>query len=132
MELPIWTPDELGEALHVRPSTLTKWRRSGEGPRAIRVARRIFYLTHDVIDWLEMLPKAEGSPGKGSNFGPNRRNSSAQVGVHGPLAESVALDTGQCEHRCTQCGVVHVSEADALPIGWVAAPVRCVACSYTS
>lgn len=79
MQLPIWTPEQLGQAILIRPSTLTKWRRLGKGPRAIRIAKHVFYLTRDIEDWLELLPKAEGSPGNAARFGVNHVDSLSDV-----------------------------------------------------
>lgn len=109
MELPIWTPAQLGDQIHVRPSTLARWRSQGTGPRAIRLARHVFYLTQDVVDWLEMLPKAEGSPGNSVRFGANRRypGSVARPGIPptlpGPSTCTHPYDSRTTAGTCRMC-----------------------------
>lgn len=46
-------PKPLAERLAVTEGCLAKWRLSGEGPRFIRVGRRIAYDPRDVQEWLD-------------------------------------------------------------------------------
>jgi len=61
-----YTEDELAAMLHVRPSTLLRWRRTGEGPRFVRVGRRgakVLYPKHLVTVWLtDKAMKIEPEP----------------------------------------------------------------------
>lgn len=43
----------LAERLNVTEGCLAKWRLSGDGPRFIRVQRRIAYDPRDVAEWLD-------------------------------------------------------------------------------
>lgn len=46
-------PKSLAEQLSVTDGCLAKWRVTGEGPRFIRVGRRIAYDPRDVQEWLD-------------------------------------------------------------------------------
>ncbi len=43
----------LSERIGVTEGCLAKWRLTGQGPRYIRVQRRIMYHPHDVSAWLD-------------------------------------------------------------------------------
>jgi excisionase family DNA binding protein len=45
------SPAELSERLGVPAETLKRWRRTGAGPRFLRVGRHIRYRTADVEAW---------------------------------------------------------------------------------
>lgn len=40
-------------------ATLRYWRHCGEGPKSVRLGKRVFYKEQDVIDWIEAQFKAE-------------------------------------------------------------------------
>ena len=46
------TAKDLSRHLNVAENTLAKWRIRGEGPKFIRVQRRISYHPDDVLAWL--------------------------------------------------------------------------------
>jgi predicted DNA-binding transcriptional regulator AlpA len=46
------TPKQLAELLAVNENTLAKWRLIGDGPKFIRVQRRIRYAANDVDHWM--------------------------------------------------------------------------------
>lgn len=50
---PLLTEKALAERLGLAESTLAKWRISGEGPRFIKMQRRIAYDPRDVAEWLD-------------------------------------------------------------------------------
>ena len=57
----IWSPEELAEALGVKPQTLADWRNARTGPAFIRTSRgqrggRIYYTSTAVTAWLSQLP----------------------------------------------------------------------------
>jgi hypothetical protein len=45
-------PKQLAELLAVNENTLAKWRLIGDGPKFIRVQRRIRYAANDVDHWM--------------------------------------------------------------------------------
>jgi hypothetical protein len=45
--------DDVADLLHVSRSLLAKWRMGGQGPRFMKVGRRILYATAEVSRWLE-------------------------------------------------------------------------------
>lgn len=47
------TTKALAERIGVTEQCLAKWRGTGEGPRFIRVQRRIMYDPRDVAEWLD-------------------------------------------------------------------------------
>jgi excisionase family DNA binding protein len=46
------TTEELAERLRISTSTLRRWRSNGEGPKFIRVGKKVRYRQSDVEDWL--------------------------------------------------------------------------------
>jgi hypothetical protein len=47
------TAKSLSERIGVTEGCLAKWRLTGEGPRFIRVQRRIMYDPADIAEWLD-------------------------------------------------------------------------------
>lgn len=47
------TAKSLAERIGITEGCLAKWRLTGEGPRFIRVQRRIAYDPRDVTEWLD-------------------------------------------------------------------------------
>lgn len=50
------TDAEVACMLRVSPWTVRRWRTKGIGPRYCRLVGRIFYLSHDVADYIRSLP----------------------------------------------------------------------------
>lgn len=51
---PLMTSIEVGELLQVSQATLCRWRRTGNGPRAVWLSPRVpRYLPADVQQWIE-------------------------------------------------------------------------------
>lgn len=47
----VFSIDELAKAFGVSRSTLFRLRKSGKGPKSIRIGRSVRYLAEDVIAW---------------------------------------------------------------------------------
>lgn len=50
---PILTVNDASEFLRVHVRTLERWRQTGEGPRYVKMGRRVGYRRNDLEDWLE-------------------------------------------------------------------------------
>lgn len=46
------TPPQLMAQLQVSRSTLAQWRMTGQGPRFVKLGRKVLYRVTDVNDWL--------------------------------------------------------------------------------
>lgn len=44
--------NQLAEKLKVSPSSINKWRKTGDGPPYIRYGRKVMYRLEDVEQWL--------------------------------------------------------------------------------
>jgi hypothetical protein len=51
------TEAELAAVLNVKPLTLAKWRRQGEGPRYVQPGKDVFYHREHVAEWLKRISK---------------------------------------------------------------------------
>ncbi len=58
--LQLLTPDEVADWLNVSTDTVTRWRQTGRGPRAIRVGGLYRYRPDDVTAWLDARPVTAG------------------------------------------------------------------------
>ena len=47
------TTRELASALRLSPATLQLWRRTGRGPRYLKIGKSVRYRVSDVQEWLE-------------------------------------------------------------------------------
>ena len=47
------TEQEAGTLIHLAPSTLQKYRITGQGPKFIKVGRKVRYRPEHLIEWLE-------------------------------------------------------------------------------
>jgi len=50
---PILTAPDAANILRVHLRTLERWRQTGEGPRYVKMGRRVGYRRSDLEDWLE-------------------------------------------------------------------------------
>jgi predicted DNA-binding transcriptional regulator AlpA len=55
------TPEQVAEWLQIKPERLSKLRKTGRGPRAIKVGRAVRYAWPDVHAWAN----AQREPGNG-------------------------------------------------------------------
>lgn len=44
--------EDLAKELRLSPRTVEKWRRTGRGPRFMRVGKVVMYREGDIIDWM--------------------------------------------------------------------------------
>ncbi|QDQ98113.1 helix-turn-helix transcriptional regulator [Tomitella fengzijianii] len=51
--LPLATPEEVADFRRVTVSTLAQERYRGNGPKFMKLGRRVFYDWQDVYDWLD-------------------------------------------------------------------------------
>jgi hypothetical protein len=56
------TDAEAACILRVGPGTVRRWRTKGIGPRYCRLVGRVFYLSHDVADYIRSLLTGGGAP----------------------------------------------------------------------
>ena len=52
MDQMIFSTAEAAKALRLSPSTLNKLRVSGNGPRFVKLGRRVVYLGTDLAEWI--------------------------------------------------------------------------------
>lgn len=50
---PILTVNDAADILRLNVRTLERWRQTGEGPRYVKMGRRVGYRRNDLEDWLE-------------------------------------------------------------------------------
>lgn len=55
------TTNEVAESLRVSESTVRYWKHRGEGPRSMKVGRRVLYRREDVELWLASKYDAAGA-----------------------------------------------------------------------
>lgn len=46
-------PDAVSELLNVHPSTLAKWRVTGDGPKFVKIGSKVAYRPADIEAWLD-------------------------------------------------------------------------------
>lgn len=63
---PLLSAEHASTILCVTPGTLAKWRVFGNGPKFIRVNRRIAYHPKDIADWLDARRVSSTSEGTAS------------------------------------------------------------------
>ena len=65
----VWTPQDASAFLAIRQATLAHWRRTGEGPRYIRLsATRVGYRKRDLLEWIESrLRQSTSEPAAGGS-----------------------------------------------------------------
>ena len=59
------TTEEAAEYLHLSPRTLERYRVTGEGPKYLKVGRRVFYRRGDLDRWLDScIRRSTSDPGR--------------------------------------------------------------------
>jgi predicted DNA-binding transcriptional regulator AlpA len=61
MEDRLLTADEAAERLRAAPNTLRYWRYTGDGPRFIRVGRKVLYRESALNTWLQARESEDNS-----------------------------------------------------------------------
>ncbi len=54
----LWSVQDLADYLSVPVMTIYSWRRTGYGPRGVRIGRYVRYCPEDVRAWFEQCQKA--------------------------------------------------------------------------
>lgn len=70
------TPDQIAEALQVRPRLLYDWRSRGEGPPWVKIGRLVRYDERGFLDWIADA----GASGAAGAPAPESPRSSASKG----------------------------------------------------
>lgn len=52
-QLELLTTEQAAMILGTRPGTLAMWRVTGDGPKFIKIGRKVRYLEADISQWLE-------------------------------------------------------------------------------
>jgi predicted DNA-binding transcriptional regulator AlpA len=60
--IPPLTDEEVSKITRRSKSTLRRWRRTGYGPKFVRLQREVRYKAADVQNWLDSLPASVAAP----------------------------------------------------------------------
>jgi hypothetical protein len=61
----VYTPEQAAPLIVSTPGTMARWRRTGKGPRFIRVGKKIAYRRSDLEAWLDGQTYSNTAQGKG-------------------------------------------------------------------
>lgn len=53
--------NKVAEQLNVRPASLAKWRVTGDGPRFVKLGKRVGYRQQDIDAWIESKVRSSTS-----------------------------------------------------------------------